>query len=82
MWVITLRRLYRSKTAMVGLAIVVLLFVVAVLADVIAPYSPTQTTAGQHVPCPPGNISWVPISWGGMSSVGSSMAVACRCTLA
>lgn len=44
MWVITLRRLYRSKTAMVGLAIVLLLFVVAALADVIAPYSPTQTT--------------------------------------
>ncbi len=44
MWRITLRRLYRSKTAMMGLAIVLLLFLVAALADVIAPYSPTETT--------------------------------------
>jgi peptide/nickel transport system permease protein len=44
MWRITLRRLRRSKTAMVGLAIIVLLLLVAALADVIAPYSPTQTT--------------------------------------
>jgi len=40
----TLRRLRRSKTAVVGLAIIVLLFLVAALADVIAPYSPIQTT--------------------------------------
>jgi len=40
----TLRRLRRSKTALVGLAIIVLLFLVAALADVIAPYSPIQTT--------------------------------------
>jgi peptide/nickel transport system permease protein len=44
MWLMTLRRLRRSKTAIVGLAIIVLLFLVAALADVIAPYSPTQTT--------------------------------------
>lgn len=44
MWSITLRRLRRSKTAMVGLTIVVLLLLVATFADVLAPYSPTQTT--------------------------------------
>lgn len=44
MWVITLRRLRRSKTAMAGLGIVALLLLVAVFANVIAPYSPTQTT--------------------------------------
>jgi peptide/nickel transport system permease protein len=44
MWLMTLRRLRRSKTAIVGLTIIVLLFLVAALADVIAPYSPTQTT--------------------------------------
>ncbi len=44
MWVITMRRLRRSKTAMVGLTIVLLLFLVAALADVLAPFSPTQTT--------------------------------------
>ena len=44
MWLMTLRRLRRSKTALVGLAIIVLLFLVAALADVIAPYSPIQTT--------------------------------------
>jgi peptide/nickel transport system permease protein len=45
MLVITLRRLRRSHTAMLGLFIVVLLLLVAVFADVLAPYSPTQTTA-------------------------------------
>jgi peptide/nickel transport system permease protein len=44
MWVITMRRLRRSKTAMVGLAIVVLLLLVAAGANLLAPYSPTQTT--------------------------------------
>ena len=44
MWVITLRRLRRSKTAMVGLTIVVLLLLVAAGAGLLAPYSPTQTT--------------------------------------
>jgi len=44
MWLMTLRRLRRSKTALVGLAIIILLFLVAALADVIAPYSPIQTT--------------------------------------
>jgi peptide/nickel transport system permease protein len=44
MWSITLRRLRRSKTAMVGLAFVLLLLLVATFADVLAPYSPTQTT--------------------------------------
>src|SRR5688572_3154331 len=45
MLVITLRRLRRSHTAMLGLCIVVLLLLVAVFADALAPYSPTQTTA-------------------------------------
>jgi peptide/nickel transport system permease protein len=44
MWRITLQRLKRSKTAMIGLTIVILLLVVALLADVVAPYSPTETT--------------------------------------
>jgi peptide/nickel transport system permease protein len=43
MWFITLQRLRRSKTAMVGLSIVVLLLLVAAFASLIAPYSPTQT---------------------------------------
>jgi peptide/nickel transport system permease protein len=44
MFTITLRRLQRSKTAMVGLSIVILLLLVALFANVIAPFSPTQTT--------------------------------------
>ena len=43
MWQITLQRLKRSKTAMIGLTIVTLLLLVAAFAGVIAPYSPTQT---------------------------------------
>ena len=42
MLVVTLRRLRRSHTAMVGLTIVVLLLLVAALADVLAPYSPRK----------------------------------------
>ena len=45
MWRITLLRLKRSKTAMIGLTIVALLLLVALLAEVVAPYSPTETTA-------------------------------------
>jgi peptide/nickel transport system permease protein len=45
MLAITLWRLRRSHTAMVGLAIVCLLLLVALLADVLAPYSPIQTTS-------------------------------------
>jgi peptide/nickel transport system permease protein len=44
MWRITLQRMKRSKTAMIGLTIVMLLLLVALLADVVAPYSPTETT--------------------------------------
>jgi peptide/nickel transport system permease protein len=47
---ITLRRLRRSHTAMVGLTIVLLLLLVAVLADVLAPYGPTQTTPNSMAP--------------------------------
>jgi peptide/nickel transport system permease protein len=50
MALITLRRLRRSHTAMVGLTIVLLLLLVAVLADVLAPYGPTQTTPNSMAP--------------------------------
>jgi peptide/nickel transport system permease protein len=44
MWRITLQRMKRSNTAMIGLTIVILLLLVALLANVMAPYSPTETT--------------------------------------
>jgi peptide/nickel transport system permease protein len=47
---ITLRRLRRSHTAMVGLTIVLFLLLVAALADVLAPYGPTQTTPNSMAP--------------------------------
>jgi peptide/nickel transport system permease protein len=50
MALITLRRLRRSHTAMVGLTIVLLLLLVAVFADVLAPYGPTQTTPNSMAP--------------------------------
>lgn len=50
MWRITLQRMKRSKTAMIGLTIVILLLLVALLADVIAPYSPTETTPASISP--------------------------------
>jgi peptide/nickel transport system permease protein len=53
----TIRRFKRSHTAIVGLGIVILLILVAVFADVLAPYSPTtnypdqmfQTPSPQHL---------------------------------
>ena len=50
MALITLRRLRRSHTAMAGLTIVLFLLLVAVLADVLAPYGPTQTTPNSMAP--------------------------------
>jgi peptide/nickel transport system permease protein len=50
MALITLRRLRRSHTAMVGLTIVLFLLLVAALADVLAPYGPTQTTPNSMAP--------------------------------
>jgi peptide/nickel transport system permease protein len=41
---ITGQQLYRSKTGVAGLMVVLLLFMVAIFAGVIAPYDPTQTT--------------------------------------
>ena len=50
MFSITLQRLKRSKTAMIGLTIVCLLLLVALLADVVAPFSPTETTPASISP--------------------------------
>jgi peptide/nickel transport system permease protein len=47
-----LRRLRRSATAMVGVAIVVLLLVVAIFADVLAPESPTASDQTQTFAAP------------------------------
>lgn len=43
MWAITSRRLRKSNTAVFGLVVVIFLVLVAVFADVLAPYSPTDT---------------------------------------
>lgn len=43
MWAQTSRRLKKSNTAIFGLVVVILLVLVATFADVIAPYSPTDT---------------------------------------
>lgn len=43
MWAITSRRLRKSNTAVFGLVVVVFLVLVAAFADVLAPYSPTDT---------------------------------------
>ena len=43
----TARRLARSKTALFGLVIVALLVLVAVFADLLAPYSPTNNAPNQ-----------------------------------
>ena len=52
------RRLVRRKSAMVGLAIVVLLILLAVLAPLIAPYDPTQQ-AYAHIRKAPSWRNWL-----------------------
>ncbi len=44
----TARRLKRSKTALFGLALVILLVVVAIFADALAPYSPTANNSDER----------------------------------
>ncbi len=44
MWSITSRRLKKSNTAIFGLVVVIALLFVALFADVLAPYSPTDTS--------------------------------------
>ncbi len=53
--ILALRRLRRSKTALVGLAIVIALVVVAALADVISPYSPIVSDQTQMFRFPGGD---------------------------
>jgi ABC-type dipeptide/oligopeptide/nickel transport system permease subunit len=47
-WRLALQRFRERKSGMIGLSIVVLLILVAVFADVVAPYSPTQTLIGRE----------------------------------
>jgi ABC-type dipeptide/oligopeptide/nickel transport system permease subunit len=46
LWRLTLRRLFRQKSAIIGGVILVILLSTAVLADVIAPYGPTTVLIG------------------------------------
>ena len=75
MLVVTLRQLRRSHTAMVGLVIVVLLLLVAALADVLAlaPGNHLRSMAEPH-----GAIQWGQTSWDVMSSAASFMVAVYR----
>jgi ABC-type dipeptide/oligopeptide/nickel transport system permease subunit len=46
LWRLTLRRVFRQRSAQVGLTILIALVLVAILAPVIAPYDPTQVLIG------------------------------------
>jgi ABC-type dipeptide/oligopeptide/nickel transport system permease subunit len=46
LWRLTLRRVFRQRSAQVGLVIVIGLLLVAIFAPVIAPYDPTQVLIG------------------------------------
>ena len=46
LWRLTLRRILRQRSAIIGLIILVILLLVAAFADVIAPYNPTQVLIG------------------------------------
>lgn len=46
LWRLTLRRLFRQRSAIVGLSILCLLFILAIFAPYIAPYEPNQVLIG------------------------------------
>ncbi len=46
LWRLTLRRLFRQRSAQVGLFILIILVLVAIFAPLIAPYEPTQVLIG------------------------------------
>ncbi len=46
LWRLTLRRLFRQRSAIVGLIILTTLIIVAILAPIIAPYGPTDVLIG------------------------------------
>lgn len=46
LWRLTLRRIFRQRSAIVGLSILVMLTLVAVFAESIAPYDPTEVLIG------------------------------------
>lgn len=46
LWRLTLRRIFRQRSAIVGLTILVMLTLVAVFAELIAPYDPTEVLIG------------------------------------
>jgi peptide/nickel transport system permease protein len=50
---LALRRLMRQRSAIFGLVILAVLFTVAILADVLAPFPPNQVLIGQEAGAPP-----------------------------
>ncbi|MGH8064268.1 MAG: hypothetical protein ACRERE_03315 [Candidatus Entotheonellia bacterium] len=74
----TARRLRRSKTALFGLAIVVLLLVVAIFADVWLPTARSATLPGKRFSRPRVSMCWGPTSSAATCSVGLSMAAGFR----
>lgn len=46
LWRLTLRRLFRQRSAQVGLFILIILILIAIFAPLIAPYEPTQVLIG------------------------------------
>lgn len=48
LWRLTLRRLFRQRSAQVGLVVLGILFIFAIFAPLIAPYDPTDVLIGQE----------------------------------
>ena len=48
LWRLTLRRIFRQRSAVVGLSILAVLFIMAIFAPFIAPYEPTQDFIGEE----------------------------------
>ena len=48
LWRLTFRRLFRQRSAVVGLSILILLFLLAIFAPIIAPYEPNQVLIGKE----------------------------------
>ncbi len=73
-WAVALARLGRSRVALAGLAVLLVMGLLALLAPWIAPYDPLAIDLPNQLQHPAPTTGWAPTCWGGTFSPVSSMA--------
>ena len=79
LWVDVWKRFRKNKLAVIGLVFVILLILIAIFADVIAPYSITERDSTNFRPALRPTTGSEPTSSVATCSVGSCSELACRC---